>query len=227
MINEPENKTESMNMFSVFIEGNKNDFKSKNAVVKFKAALKINPNANLSAISDLYLKNDTVFELVERTDKFIKVKLTKKEQKLETRTLLKNKLKAMRNERTNTDYHKAKNAGNVPSDILTEYLKLKKIMKIPLLEPSTVLSKKEEHKPIISMMLSNPMLKSLGTSHPYVKYIKMLAKEIGLNTDLNAELHNNLQFENIVKMTDEKEILNVQSNISLSADGANDTEDED
>ena len=208
-----------MNMFSVFIEGNKDDFKSKNAVVKFKAALKINPNPNLSSLSDLYLKDDTVFELVERTDKFIKVKLTKKqkqEHKLDTRALLKNKLKAMRNERTNTDYHKAKNAGNVPSDILTEYLKLKKIMKIPLLEPSTVLSKKEEHKPIISMMLSNPMLKSLGTSHPYVKYIKMLAKEIGLNT----ELHNDLQFEN-------KEISNVQSTISLAADGANDTEEED
>jgi hypothetical protein len=228
MINEPETKTESMNMFSVFIEGNKDDFKSKSAVVKFKEALKLNPNPNISSFSSLYLKDDTVFELVEKTDKFIKVKLTKKQKnKSDTQSILKNKLKAMHNERTNTDYHKAKNAGNVPSDILTEYLKLKKIMKIPLLEPSTVLSKKEEHKPIISMMLSNPMLKSLGTTHPYVKYIKMLAKEVGLNTELNTELHNDLQFENIVKMTNGKEISNVQSNISLAADGANDTEDED
>ena len=210
-------KKVTCDQFSVFIEGNKDDFNSKSAIIKFKETLKINPDANLSAISNVYLKNNTVFELVEKTDTFIKVRLTQKQtQQSDKRIIIKNKLNAMRNQRTNTDYYKAKNAGNVPSDILTEYLKLKKIMKIPLLEPSEVLSNKEEHKPIISMMLSNPMLKSLGPTHPYIKYIKMLAKEIGLNNDLPPE--------NSVKITDEKAIINIQSDLPLAAD---DTEDED
>ena len=96
---------------------------------------------------------------------------------------LKAKLKMMRNNRTNSDYHKAKSNKNVTDEILNEYIKLKKISKVPIPEPAEILDHPEEYTPVISSVLQNSMMKQLGSAHPYVRYFKLLAEKLGIDTN--------------------------------------------
>jgi hypothetical protein len=95
------------------------------------------------------------------------------------KTLLRDKIKNMYKTRTNINYHKAKNNKNIPENILNEYKKLVKISKIPVLEPNEVLENVDKYKPLISMMISNEITNKISSSHPYMKYYKLLADKIG------------------------------------------------
>ncbi len=181
---------------NVFIDGDKSGFNSKNAVDKFKQAVKT-LNYNIDDLTKKFVKSGYVVEEVERTGNNIKFMIdkvnqeSKKTQEPKTlseseqrRQLLKAKINLMRQDRTNSVYHKAKTNSNVPSEVLSEYMKLKKISKMPIPEPNEIFARPEEYKPVISMLLQNNMMKQLPATHPYVRYFKLIAEKIGLDMAL-------------------------------------------
>jgi hypothetical protein len=103
------------------------------------------------------------------------------------RQMLKAKINLMRQDRTNSVCHKAKANSAVPDDVLTEYIKLKKISqisKMPIPEPNEIFAHPEEYKPVISMLLQNNMMKQLKSTHPYVRYFKLIAEKLGVTEPL-------------------------------------------
>ena len=133
----------------------------------------------------------------------------------------------MRDERTNMSSKRSFNDDNVTDDIREEYLKAKKMCKIPIPEPSEILSKPDEYKPLVSMVLSNRMMRELGPNHPYVKYFKLIAAK--LNVDENTIQSYDLPKTN----TDEKvirkpEISNIKAkDINIEADSETEESEED
>lgn len=181
-------------VFNVFIEGDKSGFNSKNAFDKFKQAVKSSDNFDLVELTKKYVKSGFVVEQVDRTNNNIKFMIGKENQeetvvpqmseKDQKRQMLKAKINLMRQDRTNSVYHKAKASSNVPAEILSEYMKLKQISKMPIPEPNEILAHPEEYKPIVSMILQNSMMKQLNSTHPYVRYFKLIAEKIGLEMPL-------------------------------------------
>jgi hypothetical protein len=176
---------QNCNFKTVQIEGNKNYFNSKMAISKFKQAVKLNNQFDLSELSKKYVKEGYQLNLVNSSESGYKfdIKITSHQpDNLEDKKrhdLLKSKINNMKQTRTNSNYHKAKYSSNVPEEILSEYKKLIKISKMPIPEPSEILNNPEQYKPIISMVLGNSMMKSMPQNHPYIKYFKLIAKQIG------------------------------------------------
>jgi hypothetical protein len=202
----------------VQINGDKNGFNSKSAVDKFKQVVKSDSNFDLAELSKKFIKNNYQLELENNLNnqyvfniKQVSSELSSQEPNIKNKNkheLLRAKIHNMNQMRTNGYYQKAKSSSDVPPDILAEYKKLIKVSKMPIPEPSEILANPEQYKPIISMVLGNSMMKSLPQSHPYIKYFKLLAKQLGAEEILpvptkdfsnNTELPNNL--EQIMKMS--------------------------
>ncbi len=195
-----ETLNQTSNLKTVQIEGDKNGFNSKTAIDKFKQFIKLNNNFDLSELSKKFVKEGYQLVLINSSEsgyKFdIKLDSTSvqpikpevvnedKSESEKRRVMLKAKINNMKQMRNNSYYHKAKYSSNVPEDILCEYKKLMKISKMPIPEPSEILANPEQYKPIISMVLGNNMMKTLPQSHPYIKYFKLLAKQIGAEETL-------------------------------------------
>lgn len=225
---------------AVCIDGDKSAFVSKAAIDKFKQSVKSKPSIVLDELIEKYVKPEYKLELVSSDNNEFKFKVivkpvqkpkkekTEKEQRHE---LLKAKLNLMANARTNRDLHKAKNSGSVDHEILLEYQKLKKITKMAIPEPSEILANPEQYKPILSMVLSNSMMKQHGNSHPYVRYFKLLAEKIGATEILPQEpSQNNLLpngIENIIKNVGPTELKQVSGNNISVVNDDTDSESED
>lgn len=223
---------------TLVIEGDKSGFNSKNALEKFKATLKANPDINTVELGK-YIKPEYVIEILDKNNDMIKVnidlksRVDKVREEKERREKLKSRLKLMRNDRSNKDYHMARMSPNVPDDILREYHKLKKMSTVPIPEPSSVLSNPDEYKPILAMVLGNTMMKQLGRNHPYVRYFTLLAEKLGVTEPLpmptqdflNSEtkLPNNI--ENLMNMSGPA-VSTVVGNQINDEDTDTDTEDE-
>ena len=201
---------------SVKIEGDKDGFNSKSAINKFKLAIKSN-NLNIEELTNKYIKNDYLLEKTNETENEYTFLVKKKtEQNVrppnDNREKLRMKLHNMNQIRTNAYYNKAKVTASVPNDILSEYNKLMKISKIPVPEPTEILSNPDKYKQIITMVLSNEMTKKLPQNHPYIKYFKLLAQKLGFEQPLpmptqdylnsTPTLPNNL--DNIINMSGPK-----------------------
>jgi hypothetical protein len=175
-------------IFNVHINGDKSGFNSKSSVDKFKIAIKSvlekNEEINVDNLAQRYINNNFTLT-VEKKDVNIYATIMKRIQQTnkDNRDLLKAKISLMKKSRTNSDYYKAK-SGNVPEDIIEEYTKLKKISKMPVPEPSEILTNPEQYKPMLAMVLGNTMMKQLGQSHPYVRYFKLLADKLGVTEPL-------------------------------------------
>ena len=190
---------------TVLIEGDKEGFNSKTAQLNFKSYVKSNSTFTVDELSKRFIKDTHKLILVSYSDnrdefKFnlklkeetdlsnvnanAKAKSNAKDYTIKKNELLKAKLKLMRDERTNMSSKRSFNDDNVTDDIREEYLKAKKMCKIPIPEPSEILSKPDEYKPLVSMVLSNHMMRELGPNHPYVKYFKLIAAK--LNVDENT-----------------------------------------
>ena len=169
---------------NVVIECGKEGFVSKAAIEKFKKTVKNDNSVSEDSLKQ-YVKNDYNLLKVEETDDTIRYMLTKKDVNptVDKKTLLQYKLRDMKNRRTNYTFKKINVLQNVPEEILEEYTKLQKFkINIPIPEPSEILSKPDEYKPIVAMVLGNQYMKTLGKSHPYVRYFTLLAKHLGLET---------------------------------------------
>jgi hypothetical protein len=213
---------------NIFIDGDKSGFNSKIAVDKFKALVKSDNNVTIESLKEKYIKQDYTLQLVEKTDTDIKFKLFKNvlqetvptEPLQDKKQLLKAKLKNMRDGRTNVDMHKAKTNKDIPEDILAEYIKLKKVVNMPIPEPGEILAKPEQYKPMISMVLGNDMMKQVGSNHPYTKYFRLLADKLGVTevlpipTQDYGELLKSSQVKSshVTQKPDENKVVNIKGN---------------
>ena len=224
---------------AVFIDGDKTAFVSKAAIDKFKQSVKSNPNVVLKELVEKYVKPEYNLELVSSDTNEYKYKVivkpvqklkkekTEKEQRHE---LLKAKLNLMANARTNRDYHKAKTSGNVDHEILVEYQKLKKMTKMAIPEPSEILANPEQYRPMLSMVLSNSIMKQHGSSHPYVRYFTLLAEKIGATEFIPQEqAQTNLSngIEEMMKNAGPTELKNVSGNSIVNDDTDSESDAED
>jgi hypothetical protein len=215
---------EQKHTICVFIDGDKSAFVSKAAVDKFKQSIKVNPESNLSDLVSKYVKSEYNLEHVSSDNNEYKYKVSIKPVKKQTKELterekrhqlLKAKLNLMANARTNCDYHKAKSAGNVDNEILIEYQKLKSMTKMAIPEPSEILANPEQYRPMLSMVLSNSMMKQHGSSHPYVKYFKLLAEKIGATEILpvpTQDFSSSSSMESMLKAANPAEIKQLVGN---------------
>lgn len=174
--------------YNVHISGDKSGFNSKAAVDKFKVAVRAvlekKEELNVEELSTRFINSNFTLTL-DRKEANIYASVSKKQEQTtkENHDLLKAKINLMKKTRTNSDYYKAK-SGNVPDDIMEEYTKLKKMSKMPIPEPSEILEHPEEYKPMLAMVLGNTMMKQLGSTHPYVRYFKLLAEKLGVTEPL-------------------------------------------
>lgn len=172
----------------VHIEGDKNGFNSKMALSKFKTSIKKmdydNKNINLEELKNKYIKSNFILEIMkyDTNDKDIIIKILELELEkkiLETncnnKNAIKNKLNAMKKNRNKANE-------NISDDIFKEYTKLKKISNMPLPEPNEILSNPEQYKPLISMILNNKMINQMGINHPYIKYFKLIANKLNIQS---------------------------------------------
>lgn len=231
---------EHKNTICVFIDGDKSAFVSKAAVDKFKQSVKSNPNSNFQDLAVKYVKPEFNLELVSSENNEFKFKINtkpvkrqpkEKTEREQRRELLKAKLNLMANARTNSDYYKAKSSGNVDNEILAEYQKLKKMTKMAIPEPSEILANPEQYRPMLSMVLSNSIMKQHGSSHPYVKYFKLLAEKIGASEILPVPTQNFSKPNNVEEMvmstpTEIKQVSGNGLNV-INEDIETDSEDED
>ena len=206
---------------NIYIDGDKNGFNSKMAIEKFKNCIKNmdekDNNINLEELKK-YIKPKYNLEIIKYNTqdaeiiiKISEIPLINNETK---RKLLKEKINAMKNHRTNIDIHKAKTSDNVSDEILKEYIKLKKISKVPVPEPSEILSNPEQYKPILSMVLNNGMINQIGNNHPYIRYFKLIAEKL------------NIKPSNLEPMNDNEDVIPklIPNKLSNNDD---DTDDED
>lgn len=229
-----------LQVFNVIVEGDKTGFNSKNAVDKFKQAVKSSNNFDLVELTKKYVKSGFLLEQVEKTDNSYKFMIGKENTEVEKqepqlsekdqkRKMLKAKINLMRQDRTNSVYHKAKANDNVSSEILNEYMKLKQISKMPIPEPNEIFAHPEEYKPIISMVLQNSMMQQLGSNHPYVRYFKLIAEKLGVETVLPIPTQNFLSEDKIKEMKDlvknQEQVVEIKGN-EMSKDDETDSEDE-
>jgi len=218
-----------LQVFNVIVEGDKIGFNSKNAVNKFKQEVKTTNNFDLSELSKKFVKTGFLLEQVEKTDNNYRFKISKEDSKAdnepqiidkkEKQKILKAKINLMRQDRTNSVYHKAKANDNVPPEILNEYMKLKKISKMSIPEPNEILDHPEEYKHIISLVLQNSMMKQLGSNHPYVRYFKLIAEKLGVEMILPIPTQNFLSDDKI------KNLVNIKGN-EMNMDNETDSENE-
>lgn len=173
----------------VFIEGDKAGFNSKIAIDKFKTCVRkmdeSKSQLNLEELQKKYIKPDYKLEIIkyDPNNKDIIMKILVNNKYEQNRKVLKEKIKLLKKERTNSDYYKAKQDNNVSDEILKEYNNLRKMTKMPVPEPSEILSNPDQYKPILSMVLNNQMVNQMGTNHPYIKYFKLIAEKLNIQPE--------------------------------------------
>lgn len=199
---------------NVFIDGDKAGFNSKMAVDKFKASVRADVNITVEKLKEKYINNSYTLELVEKNDTNIKFKLFKSEKstpETDKKQMLRMKLKSMRDSRTNTEIHKAKSNKDIPEDILEEYVKLKKVVNMPIPEPGEILANPEQYRPMLSMVLGNDMMKQMGANHPYTKYFRLLATKLGVTEALPTPIQD---YSELLKSknTSDTNMINIKGN---------------
>lgn len=206
-------------MLSVFIEGDKEGLNSKSALDKFKSYVKNNSMFTVEDLNSKFIKSEYMVELVTRTDTEIKFNIKKKvdEVVVNNKELFRAKIKMLRDERTNVGARRALADDKVPDEITKEYLKAKKMSKVPIPAPSEIFAKPEEYKSLVSMVLNNKMMMELGSNHPYVRYFRLIAEK--LNVTETTYMNNNQQqpslpqsLENLMKMAGPQEMKNITAN---------------
>ena len=193
---------------SVFIEGDKSFFSSKGAVDRFKRDLKNDDKEKLE--KNDYFKEDWTYQVLSNENNEIKVKLVNnKDLKSgnqprtldcdERRQMLKLKIKQMRGNRCSPNQMKIKMKGNVPDELASLYIELKKNKNnISLPDPSEVLAKPDEYKNVIFTMIQSFGLFN-GQNNPVINYYRLLAKHLGLPTNYVPQQTQQPQMQNVVK----------------------------
>jgi len=165
---------------NIIIEGDKNAFNSKSAIVKFKEYIKKN---NLFDINDLQLKfinYNYKLELIEKTDEFYRFNIILKDKQIiKNKINIKNKLMELKSARTKID--------DSSNNLINLYNRLKNInSKVPLPSPDEVKKEPEKYKIIIETLITT-LSKKLGDTSNYVKYFKLLKENYLNNLIINND----------------------------------------
>ena len=180
-----------MSKISVYIDGDRSIFKSKIGIDKFKIFIKENETFNLPDLSIKFLNDNNHFELVNKTETEIHIKIVKNEIiKDDKRQLLKNKLHNMANQRTNNKYPKPKSSED--AELFKEYDKINKMTKGQMPDLSQILKEPGEFKQALEVMLNNPMMDKLGNNHPLMKCYKLLGKKLGITKKDSYEINKSI-----------------------------------
>jgi hypothetical protein len=184
---------------NIFIEGNKDAFNSKSAILKFKNEIKKNINFDIKDLEIKYINYNYKLELIENNNNNIKFNIIFKNNNNDIRNnkLIKNKINNMKNLRNN-EY-----------DINTLYNKLKsKNLSIPLPSPQDVKNEPEKYKYIIENIFK--LLNKKKINNDYLKYFKLLNEEIennNLNNNNNNNENNNENNNNEISENSEFQVL--------------------
>lgn len=222
---------------NIHINGFKDGFKSKNALDKFKAAVKThlcnNTTNNYQTLAEHYLKEEFSIKLVESSETELKFEVIKKvtvdevlrKNNIKQRQdVLKHELKARRLARANKE---APATNNNEVELFAEYIKLTKSSKLPVPNPTEVLANPEKYRKSISMI--NSMVQN-NPAHPAYKYFSLLTKKIGLEATPEQPVEQpmeepptlvNQNLDQLLKTVD-SDLANIKGN-ELND---NDTEDE-
>jgi hypothetical protein len=157
---------------NVHINGDRTQFISKNAVLRFKQALRDNATNDIS----LYFKPGWGYNVQKRENESITVDIIQLNQSTSsnTRDMIRNRLHDMKNKRVSQESVRSKMQKTVPRDIVDAYLDLKKRARIPIVDPCVAISKPDEY---INQL--RDMTKSFGNvENAYTTYHKLLFKHL-------------------------------------------------
>lgn len=185
-------------MLSVHIDGDKSNFITKGAIDRLKRDLKNDDKSKLE-IND-YFKEGWTFKLVSKSDTEIKVEIMKKDvvplknEVNEKHLMLKDKLKAMRSNRTSVTNLKSKmKNSSVPEDLSEAYMALKKVkLPVPILDPAEALAHPLEYKQQVYTMVQSFGLFN-GKTNPIINYYRLLAQHMGLPTTVQPNVQPTVQ----------------------------------
>jgi hypothetical protein len=155
---------------NVHINGDRTQFISKNAVSRFKHALR---DDNTTIDASLYFKPGWGYQVQKRESDSITAEIIQLPNNT-SRDIIRNRLHAMRNQRVSHESVRAKMQKTAPRDIVDAYLDLKKRSHIPIVDPCLVISKSDDY---INQL--RDMTKSFGNvENPYTTYHKLLFNHI-------------------------------------------------
>jgi hypothetical protein len=169
---------------SIHIEGDRSKFISKNSVERFKNTLRELNKSNATDLSSLdkYFKpgcgyriktlnekeNSLTIEVVDITS------ANSVSSGNTSKNTLKNRLHNMKLQRISHAATRCNMTKTVPEDILKAYLDLKKVARIPIIDPQVAIAHQDEYR-----IRLRDLVKSFGEiANPYTNYHKLLFTHI-------------------------------------------------
>lgn len=174
--------------YCVNIEGDRTNFKSKNAIKRFKNDLKKSKNKDFKLEFNNYFKDGFGYTS-ELNDYSISVKIvqTKLDEKINKKEMnrkrLREKIRNMRGIRSSQGHKQVKELKkNIPRNVLKSYMDLNRTFDVPVPKPDEVLSNPSKYKELIKAYASRLKL----TEDPKMnnmlnKYFKSLAKSLNID----------------------------------------------
>lgn len=163
--------TSPVSNVNVHINGDRTQFISKNAVSRFKHALRDNEAIDTS----LYFKQGWGYKVQKRENDSVTAEIIQLDNpSRNSRDIIRNRLHDMKNKRVSQESVRAKMQKTAPRDIVDAYLDLKKRSHIPIVDPCLAISKLDDY---INQL--RDMTKSFGNvENPYTTYHKLLFNHI-------------------------------------------------
>ncbi len=162
--------TSITNIMNIHINGDRGQFVSKQAIIRFKNALRELAQKDGSIDNSLYFKNGWGYQIQSRDDVSITVDIVQLNKQKNSHDLLRDRLTVMKKSRVSQESVRAKMQKTVPRDIVDAYLDLKKRSRVPIMDPCVAVSKSDEY---INHL--REMTKSFGDlDNPYTSYHKLL-----------------------------------------------------
>lgn len=159
--------TSSVSNVNVHIIGDRTQFISKNAVIRFKQALRDNTTIDAS----LYFKQGWGYNIQKRENDSVTAEIIQLNSPTRnTKDIIRNRLHDMKNKRVSHESVRSKMQKTVPRDIVDAYLDLKNRTQNHIVDPSLVISKPNEY-----FNQLQDLTKSFGDiKNPYTTYHKLL-----------------------------------------------------
>lgn len=196
----------------VLINGDRNLFKSKTAVNRFKKDIKkIGTSSHLD--SSKYLKDNCDYSLKIENDKYL-IDLVEKESREQLRAKLKKRLKGLKSSRQNVVAKQMKDMKkNVPKNIYNSFVKLKQQMpNIPFDNPEDILKNPDKYKERFKDLASSLNEADESSSDPFRSYIYKMTKELGLADHIGSQKIENM-INQKVKELNEPNVKGVDAQI--------------
>uniref|UniRef100_A0A6C0KHJ5 Uncharacterized protein n=1 Tax=viral metagenome TaxID=1070528 RepID=A0A6C0KHJ5_9ZZZZ len=178
---------------SIHIEGDRSKFISKNSVERFKNTLRELNKSNATDLSSLgqYFKPGCGYRIKALNEKENRltievVDITPSNSASSAKNTLKNRLHNMKIQRISHAATRCNMTKTVPEDILNAYLDLKKVARIPIIDPQVAIAHQDEYR-----IRLRDLVKSFGDiANPYTSYHKLLFTHIDnlYNTHILQEM---------------------------------------